>query len=575
VKGEVLCGSISFWEGYEKRLPEGTVTLASKGFLNSLGAFVFLPAFLDSSIRKEGIMKKLLVFMIGLSLLVFILSGVSYGWQGRMGGMGDPYGLISDESDFLIHPAKIAQGEGVRFYGDYRFTYTGVTDWDYELDRFNIGDNFLRLYDFETSGEQYSHDALLGAAFPLGPGRMGVFFSYDGTRGAYDGYETLWDEGDYEYYNYDLTNDLDAFALRFLYGLPVMGMDLGVELGMAYRNEKQESWIQEQEIGGTGTQNSITSWRDLDLNLFPFMIPYDSDYWELLWKAGIGKAFDSMDITVSLRGGYIVCSDNHYEYLYQEPVSFNGYNVDMDGNVTGWRIGSDIWFRYGLGEGLALPFLVSIDYAEKKRDGDGIGTGIIDTGELYDYAHNEKTFDLKAGGGLEKEFDGDVIVGVNLYYNYLQQRDGVCFTITHPLANPHRYDNSELPSHREHMAILRLAGEKEFSPTVALRMGLNVFYGWVQEDFEFTYNNYVDILFTDDISLDGSHWGIGASIGGTIQFNSFTLEPFVNGGWQAYDLDGDGDRIYAVWGIDDLYEMKKSRSEWSIGGGMSILFDLP
>jgi hypothetical protein len=68
-------------------------------------------------------------------LLVMALAGISQAWQGGMAGMDDPYGLISDESDFLIHPAKIAQGDGVRFYGDYWFTYPGVMDWDYDLDR--------------------------------------------------------------------------------------------------------------------------------------------------------------------------------------------------------------------------------------------------------------------------------------------------------------------------------------------------------------------------------------------------------------------------------------------------------
>ena len=57
--------------------------------------------------------------------------------------MGDPFGLVADESDYLIHPAKIANGQGVRFYGDYRFTYTGVTNWDYHLDAFTPPESSL------------------------------------------------------------------------------------------------------------------------------------------------------------------------------------------------------------------------------------------------------------------------------------------------------------------------------------------------------------------------------------------------------------------------------------------------
>ena len=75
-----------------------------------------------------------------------------------------------------------------------------------------------------------------------------------------------------------------------------------------------------------------------------------------------------------------------------------------------------------------------------------------------------------------------------------------------------------------------------------MRTGFNFFYGWVQEDFEWTIrSNTPGGNKTDDFSLDGPHWGIGASVGGTVSFDSFTLEPFFIVGWQGYDLDGDGD----------------------------------
>jgi hypothetical protein len=118
--------------------------------------------------------------------------------------------------------------------------------------------------------------------------------------------------------------------------------------------------------------------------------------------------------------------------------------------------------------------------------------------------------------------------------------------------------------------MLRLAGEHEFSPMVALRMGLNFFYGWVNEDYKFYYSftNY-----TLDVSPHGSHWGIGASLGGTIKFKPITLEPFIAGGWQQLHLKGGGDRVDAT-GILNLYDMSKDRDEWNIGGGFSVLFDL-
>jgi hypothetical protein len=334
--------------------------------------------------KEEKAMRKILLSMVCLSLLVFALTGTSHAWQGRMGGAGDPYGLLQDESDFLIHPAKLAQGEGIKFYGHYRFTYTDVMDWDFDYTE--IGGVAI-LYNYNTSGQEYHHNALLGAATPLGPGRFGIFFTYDGMRGDYDGDE-FYSFGS-NFAEYDLTKDLDNFAVRLLYGLPVGGIDVGMELGMAYRDEMQKWWWNQIDMG-VGTQNYIWSWGVPERNLLPLMIPYDSNYWELLWKAGMEVKLLPMIIEVSLRGGYIIGSDNDYEYLYGSPAGANLYNIDMNGDVTGWRIGSDIWVRVAAGGGLTIPVLFSFDYSEKKRDGDGIGTGLVDTGQLYDYAHEEQ-----------------------------------------------------------------------------------------------------------------------------------------------------------------------------------------
>ncbi len=57
-------------------------------------------------------MKKLTLFIaVVLGLIIFSIP--AFAWQGRMAGMSDPTGLIYDESDLLVHPAKIADGQGV------------------------------------------------------------------------------------------------------------------------------------------------------------------------------------------------------------------------------------------------------------------------------------------------------------------------------------------------------------------------------------------------------------------------------------------------------------------------------
>ena len=507
-------------------------------------------------------MKKYLLSFMCLFLLVFIASGVSYGWQGRMAGMGDPYGLVQDESDFLINPEKIAQGQGVKFYGDYRFTYVKVTDWDYNLNAINTAGAFTNSLNFDTSGKEYKHNALLGAAFPVGAGRMGVFFTYDGVRGDYDG--TVNNYGTINYAASELTKDLDNFALRLLYGLPVGWGNVGFELGIAYRDEKQETWWNTTDMS-IGTQNYFWSFGVPERSLLPLMIPYDSKYWELLLKAGTEVKLAPMTIDVSLRGGYILSSDNTYKYLFQLPVGDNTYNSDLNGAVKGWRIGSDIWMRSpGPNPTVTFPVLFSFDYAEKKRDGEGMGTGNADLGELYDYTHKEQSLDIKVGGGVEKKFGSTALIAGGIYYNYLKNKDDFCIT---------RYDsgtsdNGDFPSRQEHRIIMRLVGEKEFSPVVTLRTGLNFFYGWVKEDFKYTsYDSAGVYSYSDDISLKGSRCGIGASLGGTIKLKTITLEPFINGGWQQLRLDGDGEQTDL-----GLLEMAKSRSEWSIGGGLSVLF---
>jgi len=298
------------------------------------------------------------------------------------------------------------------------------------------------------------------------------------------------------------------------------------------------------------------------------MLPYDSEYWEALFKGSIEGAIGPLDCEFTLQGGFIFSGDNRLEYEHQEPVGTLQYGFDLDGDVGGWSIGGDLWLRYPV-DSLTLPFLVRIDYQAKTRDGDGAGWG-GKPGDTYGYEHEERSFVIEVGGGVDKELAEGTRIAAGLYYGYLH--DTVDFTLEEFAGvSTISYDGSNYPAHTEHQVRLRLAGEREFSPIVALRMGLGFFYGWVEEDYELTHRT---LGFTDDISLNGSHWGIGASIGGSVKFQRFTLEPFVNAGYQEFNLDGDGDSVGGGV-ITDFYEMDKIRREWSIGGGLSVLFDLP
>jgi hypothetical protein len=521
--------------------------------------------------------KRILILVI-LPMLVIALAGVSYGWQGRMGGMGDPYGLISDESDYLTHPAKIAKGEGVRFYGDYRFTYTGVTDWDNEVDIFSPAGVLGYVFPKEISGDEQRHEALLGSSFPLGPGRMGLFFTYQGMRGAYDGKlrAEYYPGPTYYYDTYDLNSDLDNFAFRLLYGLPVGGFKLGGEAQIAYRQEENKA-LCNKDFGG-GSRGLFTNvpfdgiWGAAYYNTLPLMLPYDSRYWEALFKGSLEGKVGPLDLEFTLRGGFLFGGDNQYEYERQQPIGTPTQGFRLNGDVTGWRIGGDVWARYPLAKDLSLPFLVRIDYQTKTRDGDGPGLLGL-TGDNFPYKSQEQSLHIEMGGGLDKELSKGAKIAGGIYYNYLQGKNALQIRWDHGGGEWYNYDSSDFPASTEHQVMLRLAGELELSPAVTLRMGLASFYGWVRQDFKFTYLQYTLFYNADDVSTDGYHWGIGASLGGTVKFKLITLEPFINGGYQQLHLKGDGGRVNPG-GLSDLYEMSKDRNEWFIGGGFSILYNL-
>jgi hypothetical protein len=514
-------------------------------------------------------MSKKILFLAILGVLVFALAGVAQAWQGRMGGMGDPFGLVADESDYLIHPAKIANGEGVRFYGDYRFTYTGVTDWNYDVNIFNSGGALLRFFQYDTSGYEQHHDVLLGTAFPLGPGRMGLFFNYQGKRSDYDGnVQSIFSPPTD---TYDLSNQFDAFAMRLFYGLPIDGVPvvgsvkLGGEFQFAYRQEENEAEMLQQSVPPFGAllENPQGSFSIAlfsgNKNFLLFMPPYNSHYMEALFKGSLDTTVGPVAAALTMRGGFIFNGDN-------ELLRIGALNVfDLKGDVEGWRIGGDLWLRYPLSKDLTVPFLVRIDYQTKTRDGDGIIPLGILSGFRADYDSTERSFDLEVGGGLDKELAKGMRIAGGIYYGYNDARN--IFSLTVP-ANFDFADYSPYPSLIEHRIRVALAGEWGISPSVTLRMGLEPFIGWIREDFQNASNELLP--FIEDVSLDGSRWGIGVSAGGTIKFKPITLEPFVNGGYQEIRLDGDGTELIRSLFLD----VSELQRQWYIGGGFSILYDL-
>lgn len=405
--------------------------------------------------RGEEVMKKRFVFS-GLLIVLFLsIPCYPYAWQGRMAGMGDPSGLVPDESDFLTHPSMIADGKGINFYGGYRYTFTDVDSWDITLKSFDPATGALITRSgFKASGDENRHDAHLGLAMPLGPGRLGVFFGYSGKRNDFSGDANQYDTFDSVNTRFRLYSDFDSFELRLLYGFSIGALNLGSEIQLAYRDEENKTLQFNSEGGVT---NFPLGGMIPAANFFHYMIPYDSEFWEILFKESLSGSLGTMKFALTGRGGFLFSGENRYKTF-----TSSGDFGKFKGDAEGWRVGGDLWVKYPLPGGLTLPFSARIDYQKKRKDGAGPGSLFFANGTA-DYIHEERILSLEAGGGVSKEFTAGTTVAAGIYYAFLNEKtsfwafgtDGVDFGI---------FDYGKYPNHTEHQIVLKLAGEKEVSP---------------------------------------------------------------------------------------------------------------
>jgi hypothetical protein len=501
--------------------------------------------------------KHLFFFVLGL-LSVFLIFESSLAWQGRMAGMGDPYGLVQDESDMLIHPAMIMSSSGTRFYTHYRFTHTDVTDWDY---KWNLDFGGVELsHDFKASGDEYKHEALIGSSFNLGSGRMGVFFTYENLNGDYDG------EVDSDLFgpidlDFDLDSDKNDFTLSLVFGFPIDRIDIGFEAGFAYHNEENKT---SQGFLGFDSTNPVFGISIFPVfiwsNIYTYMIPYDSEYYETFLKASMASELGSnADFGLTLKGGYIFSGDN--ELYSEEDVAFV-YNTKMDGDVEGWSLGGDFWLRYKVDDSFSLPFLMSAGIQKKVRDGadDTIFSG---SSAEFHYEHKEVSWNVEAGGGIDIALDDKSNIAAGIYYRYFENNNE--FTVdVNVLGFSLNFDMDDIPDYSENRITLKLAYEKEISPTVDFRAGFDCFYGWADWDYK---NDILFFALKESVSMDGGVWGIGLTLGSTIKLDPVTLEPFIGAAYQKTDLDGDGRTNINV----DL-EGDHERDQWLVTIGLSVLF---
>jgi len=492
-------------------------------------------------------MKKNGLLIFAALLFVLALTVPSLAWQGRMAGAGDAGGLIEDESDYLIHPAAIASGKGLNFYGNYRLTYDKATRLDYTLKLPAIPDVFA----YSADGKTVKNELQVGTAFNAGVGRMGIFLEYAVARGAYDGMENYNFGALYDRAFIDLKDNLDNLAVRLIYGLPVNGVKLGGELRVAYRSEEQEA-----SFTNFGMKNYPWAAENLpDLNLYPYGIPYKSRYWEALGKASIEGKLGQSRYAFTLKGGLPFASSNEYEYTGGPATKANA-----EGNVKGFHVGGDLWIRVPVSGRVELPFVVSAGYEDKKRDGSGTTSWLSWT----NYENENKNVFVKIGGGADYMPAKGTKVAAGLYYDFVSAKKNISFIDVITPAAVYVDNYTDMPEYTEHRLTLKALAEKELSSVVDLRCGVDVFYGSVKSDYRYAaaFNGLPFIPL--NVATSGSNAGVNASVGATFKLDGVILEPFVNAGYVKYETSGRG--TFSPFPAD----LEFNKTNWIIGGGLSV-----
>jgi hypothetical protein len=502
-------------------------------------------------------MNRRLLMVLVMFLMVILMAGVAQGWQGRMAGMGDPVGLVKDESDFLIHPAEIADGKGTNFYGNFNLDYHRVHKLDYTMKYFNSSTGALVAnYPFQTHGSERQSDALLGAAIPLGQGRLGLFLQYAYKNDKFNGTEITTGVNN----TYSFEKELQALNMRALYGMPIGSWKVGGELQLAYRNREDETSI---KIGTETIVNSIIGAHGSFFNTFPLMYPNDSHWWEAQFKVSTEGQVGPGTLTITPRGGFVFGgnSDLHfYSKLGTSPFE----DIVFDGNVSGWNVGGDLWWRMPMSGGVSLPVLFRIDYDRKKWDGAGIN---IFGNTPYTYESKERNLQIETGAGLDKEYSKGTRIATGLYYNYIQSDNSFMYALTQT-GYAQTTDHIKYPNSTEHRLVLKLAGEKEISPAFTARMGIKGFYGWVKERYNFEENSTGSSATIEQISPDGKRYGVLVALGGTMKLPGVDVEPYITTGYQKLDISStSGSRTGGY-----VVNMDKKKEEGSIGAGLSVKF---
>jgi hypothetical protein len=503
---------------------------------------------------KNSIFFKLL-FVFAL-LFILILPVPGFSWQGRMAGTGDAYGLLEDESDFLIHPAAVTPGKDLYMYGIYRLTYDYVPKWDNEMILPPPQDD---KYPYEAKGHEWKNEGQAGIAFPLGDGRMGLFFEYTGNRADYDCDEYYYITTT-AYNKFKMESKSDKFNLRAIYSKPFGTVKLGCEIQFSHTNEENTNIIDNRP--GDYTHNYFNIAGGPALDQYKYMIPFRSDYYESLGKLSIEGKSGTVKNTFTIKGGAALpfASNNTYDYH----SSGANEEASMKGEVNGWNAGFDYWVRFPLNKDISLPFVVSVLRKQTKRD----GSGNSNTAHNLSYEHKTEYFNATIGGGADDILSRGTRIAAGLYYDYLQSSQDVNITEI-SVAQTNIYNYPEYPSKKEHRITLKTMTEINLSSNFTFLSGLNAYYGMVKNNFSSKRERNPGSPTETKSSMDGYNWGLNLSFGTVYKADKINIEPFINAGFCKYKVSGDG---YFDGSVQSDTTVKSEKTDWIISGGLSVKY---
>jgi hypothetical protein len=524
-------------------------------------------------LERAALKKKYLRILVVAFFTLFFVN-TTFAWQGRMDGMDNPIGLVNDESDFLIHPAKLVNINDNHYYADYKFDYHHVDRWD---NTFTYGPPSLifpfppldggTYSPFSITGSERDHNTSVGGTWRFGPGQLGVFLQYSLQEASFDGTVNYSGSGMHpvpvsDRFAFDI--DSENFAVRFLYGLPIETWKFGAEIGFAHKSHQntttQFGWnglfAAYPPIGLCPTLNSLV-----------YRVPDDSSWNESNFKISAEKQIGPGMLTFTPRISTIfdgVSKVNAKVGILQ--IGFADQN--SDGRLAGWNTGADLWYRIQLDKATDLPILIRAEYDLMNIDIPGFRTG------PQDVSHDIKNILFETGGGIDRKF-GQTRIAAGVFYNYIEGRDSYTFAYFSST-----FTDSESQHEKEHRIVLKLSFEQIISPEFTTRFGVSPFYGWVKNNYlnsnhwggPFPY--YLDIA--QDISTSGHRLGVTASAGATLKVAKIAIEPFISGAIQKTAMDTKSGLLAETGSfIPDSQisaDMQSRKTEWSVSGGLSIKY---